>query len=891
MLSIRNLETSKQAATYFLRDDYYHGSTQHQPSAWWGEGAKMLGLEGSVERDVFEAALDGELPNGISLVGRADGHRRPGFDLTFSAPKSVSLLALIHRAQDVVAAHESAVTEALGFLEREAAVTRATENGITREQATGNLFVARFSHDTSRELDPQLHSHCVVINATRREDGAWRSITNERIYELKMLAGAIYRARLGAELHRLGYDLDRTHADGRFEVRGFSAAQLERFSKRRVAIEEALSERQVEGPVASERAALRTRTAKREVDRAGLLEGWRAEARAIALEFPTPTQREVFAAAREVQAEHALDRAIEHLAERSAVFEEQKLLARALGEAAGRATLSEVAQALAIRLERGDLWEAERREAHPLRAFVTAEALATEHALVGTVELTRGRSDPILSVDRVHEKIARSTLTEGQAAAAELILSTEDGIVGIQGYAGTGKTTALRTVRELAEEAGYEVRGFAPSAAAALLLEEEAGMHSQTLESHLLEEARQSTPAPGRRLWIVDEASMLGNRDAHRLVLAAQRAGARLALVGDQDQLPSIQAGAAFRLLAERGMAIATMDEILRQQNPVLKKAVEAAIRRTGTEVQLLSSKLEAIPNAAHRLDAVARDYLSRSPQLRDRTLVLTASNADRRALNDRIRAGLIAEGAVSRLEQTAPILVAKDFTQAEVRDAVHYRVGDVMRFDRSYRRLAVSKGEYFTIREIDVESNTITLKADDGRVIAWQPYRAPHVEVYMEERRSIAAGDVIRFTRNDRDKHRRNGELARVVAVSDREVVLLARGGEQRTELAKERHWEYACATTVHAAQGRTADAVILHLDTSRSQLTGHESWYVALSRAREDVRVYVDDMSRLPETIRRSLAQDVAIDALQRIQGNELRREPKVQTKHLGLSFEPNL
>jgi conjugative relaxase-like TrwC/TraI family protein len=196
MLSIRNLVFSKQAAIYFAKDDYYHGSTQHQPSAWWGRGSRMLGLEGAVGREAFEAALEGNLPNGRSLPRNAGGERRPGFDLTFSAPKSVSLLALVHGSKDVVLAHENAVSEALGFIENEAAVARTTSAGVALGEPTNNLLVARFSHDTSRDLDPQLHSHCVVINATRRKDGEWRSISNERIYALKMLGGAIYRARL-----------------------------------------------------------------------------------------------------------------------------------------------------------------------------------------------------------------------------------------------------------------------------------------------------------------------------------------------------------------------------------------------------------------------------------------------------------------------------------------------------------------------------------------------------------------------------------------------------------------------------------------------------------------------------------------------------------------------
>jgi ATP-dependent exoDNAse (exonuclease V) alpha subunit len=464
------------------------------------------------------------------------------------------------------------------------------------------------------------------------------------------------------------------------------------------------------------------------------------------------------------------------------------------------------------------------------------------------------------------------SFTDGQAAAAELILATRDGIVGVQGYAGTGKTTALRSVRHLAENAGFEVRGFAPSAAAALVLEQEAGIKSQTLASLFIEQARSSAPTPAPSLWIVDEASMLGNREAHRLLEAAQRANARLVLVGDVDQLPSVEAGAPFRLLVERGMAFATMDEIMRQKDPTLKRAVEETIKRTGAEIDLLAPRIEAIPERSRRLDAVAQAYLARSEDLRARTIVLTASNADRRALNERVREGLIAKGVVQRNSKAATVFVSKDMTAAQVKESSNYRPGDVVRFDRAYRKLGVIAGEYFAVEGVDADSNTILLRGENGRTLGWQPHRQAHVEVFDREGRHLAAGDLIRWTRNDKQKGRRNGTLAEVVSVSDRSAVVRVHGREQQIDLSRDRHWEHAYASTVHAAQGRTADAVIVHVDSSHPQLHGHESWYVGISRAREEVRIYTDDAGRLPAVIQRSMAKTAALEVA--IPGPQLGR-----------------
>jgi conjugative relaxase-like TrwC/TraI family protein len=863
VLSIRNLHSSRQAAAYFARDDYYYRSQQHQPATWWGRGAERLGLSGAVDRTSFEAALEGQLHDGTSLVGRAGKERRPGFDLTFSAPKSVSLVALVHRSEDVVRAHEAAVSEALGFLEQKAALTRTTEAGVTRDEETNNLVVARFAHDTSRDLDPQLHTHCVVINATRREDGAWRSISNERFYALKMVGGAIYRAHLAAELRRLGYEIDRTHADGRFEIRGFTDHQLAQFSQRRAAIEGALVEHGLEGAVGAKQAALMTRHPKREVDRDTLLDQWRSRATEMALSLPVPEPRNVERLTSKAVAEQAVDRAIDHLSERRVVFDERRLLARALGEGVGRVQLRDVDDAIRRRVREGELVHARPSSRSSLGAFATSKGLQLERSIVATMQLEQGRREPIFPLAQTREWLEGQQLTEGQASAVELIISTRDGIVGVQGYAGTGKTTALNAVRDLAERGGFVTRGFAPSAAAAAVIEKEAGIPSQTVASYLIEEARGEREIGQPELWIVDEASMLGNRDARALMAAARNADARLVFIGDWDQLPSVDAGAAFRLLAGQGMAMATMDEILRQRDPILQCAVQATIERTGEELRLLAPSVEEVRDRASRLDAIAKDYLERDDYLRSRTLVLTASNDDRRELNERIRAGLVAEGKVADSGRSSRVLVSKDLTEADTRQVASYRVGDVVRFEREYRRIDVERGSYWTVTSIDRESGTIDLDGH-GRSVAWQPHRAPRVEAYEQESRSLAIGERIRWTRNDRSGHRRNGDVGRVVSVNGDRVVAMMEGNKHEFDASSWRHWEHAYASTVHAAQGQTADAVLIHVDSERSQLVGHESWYVSISRARDGVRIFTDDKERLPKVIQKSLAQEIGLEAI---------------------------
>src|SRR5688572_21052678 len=179
MLTPRVLKNADQAAVYFEIDDYYVAGEQLAPSSWWGKAAQKLRLSGTVDRETFAHLLAGRLPNGEVLAKGGHGVHRPGVDLTFSAPKSVSLMALVAGDHRILGAHERAVSVALSYLERTAPRVRTKRGGILRLETSDNLLVARFNHDSSRALDPQLHSHAVVLNVTQRRDGAWKALSNE----------------------------------------------------------------------------------------------------------------------------------------------------------------------------------------------------------------------------------------------------------------------------------------------------------------------------------------------------------------------------------------------------------------------------------------------------------------------------------------------------------------------------------------------------------------------------------------------------------------------------------------------------------------------------------------------------------------------------------------
>ena len=297
--SIGAIASAAQGVSYYEKDGYYaKDDPEHRhASAWAGRGAGELGLEGAVDPDIFRAVLEGKVPDGSGReLGRRDRDgkliHRPGRDVTLSAPKSVSLSALVGGDGRVVDAHDRAVEATLGWIERHAVETRLKDpkTGELVREGGQKMVAATFRHDTSRNLDPQLHTHAVIANMVRGGDGKWRTMANEMLYESKMLIGAIYRSELARGLGRLGYEIEKTHADGRFEIAGVSRQVVEAFSTRRAEIEAGMAERGMgspaDNPRLAERAALMSRAAKRDIDRDELGNVWQCQAADLGFDAP-----------------------------------------------------------------------------------------------------------------------------------------------------------------------------------------------------------------------------------------------------------------------------------------------------------------------------------------------------------------------------------------------------------------------------------------------------------------------------------------------------------------------------------------------------------------------------------------------------------------------------
>ena len=913
--SIGAVASASQGLSYYEHDGYYapDDPEHREASAWAGAGAAALGLDGEVEGETFRAVLEGHVPDGsgrrLGRVGR-DGTvaHRPGRDLTLSAPKSVSLAALVGGDARVVDAHDRAVRRTLDWVERNAAETRMKDPATGRMvRALGQRMVAAtFRHDTSRNLDPQLHTHAVVANMLQGADGKWRTMANERLYAAKMLLGTLYRAELARGLARLGYRIEKTHADGRFEIAGVSREVVEAFSTRRAAIEVAMAGREAgtpgENQRLAERAALVTRAYKRDVDKAALRETWARQAEALGFDAQAlVAEARERAAGREAgrdapesaeavpgaprdtpeptpdtPADQAVAWGVAHLSEREAVFSRTALLAAAL---AWRPGAVDVAEAALGRLEKAGALHAANLPARG-ESLTTDRALADERETIALMRAGEGRGAAPMRGRAVDKALRNGPLTPGQREAVKLVLAGEDRVVGVQGYAGTGKTAMLSRVRALAGKRGFEVRGLAPSASAARTLASESGIESETLQRFL---ARNTGVAEGRlspkaekamraafskTVLVVDEGSLASTvqaRDLLRISTALRLP--RVVLVGDAKQLDAVDAGKPFAQLQAAGMPTAVMRDILRQQDPDLKAAVEAslagdverAFEKLGENVAAV--KPDNLPGAA------AARWLALSPEERERTGLIAPSHKLREGINAIIRERLVRDGVVRGPALTTERLVSRGYTNAEKTHPKHYRPGDVVAFHRPYKRLGVEKGDELRVLGASRDEGAVRLEGKDGEPVAWRPAklaaRSGGVEVYRSDTTELRAGDRIRWTRNDAGLGLVNSAIAEVAGVKDGTVSLRLEDGRTLDFRAGDpqlRHIDRAWASTVHAFQGRTVDHVIAAMEANHPHLTTQKSFYVEISRARHRAELVTDDREALKERLEAATGERIA-------------------------------
>ncbi|MBO9723961.1 MAG: relaxase domain-containing protein [Novosphingobium sp.] len=890
MIHPRRLKgTPKNLARYYTVGDYYtKGEGEH--SEWGGLIAEELGLTGKVDPDTFRELLEGKIGEVQLGRRRSDGsvEHHPGWDFAVNAPKSVSIMALVMGDERIVAAHEAAVTEALGYLEEHATLRRRSEGEIVHE-TTGRLVYARFTEHASRELDPHLHTHVVIMNMTNRAPSSlMASLETRAMYSEQMVAGQVYRNHLAHRIREFGYEVDFEPRRGLFEIRGVPQDLLREMSQRAEQIEAHAREHGLEGQAARRKSYYETRGAKKRATLEELRTSWGVrlgphrgvlgETKQAASQngdrtlVPTPAI-----------AARAMLFGLRHSEGREAVNNLGQLLRVGLASHVGEVRLSDIRPFAEDHEARRKLLEVRRPTGDLVltRGRTTRRTARLEIALSDHLALALNDAVPLAIESRLREVSEAHGLTPEQAKGLLHLGTSPDRLVGVHGVAGAGKSTLVGALREATGER-FAMIALAPTSSAAAELGKRAGIESRTVASLLARGARQLDE---NSVLILDEAGQLGNHQALRLLEISRLSGARLILLGDNRQTGAIEQGKPFWLMQQLGLSRVDLMQSVRQETRAMKAAV--ALARAGDYAGSLDNldKVLVSEKPEELAGGLVREWTRLKPDTRATTNILVLDNATRLIVNSKVREALRAEGAIGADDVRMTVLAPAGLSDAEKRYARFYSRGQVLTFSRGIARLGIAKdGEYRVVRMVvdDADRQVLELADEQGRIVRWNPRlgKPQRLNVFNEEDRQLARGDRIQWRLVSHDLDIKNAERGTVESLEGTRVMVRwdTDGRRQSIDLAHHKTWDHGYAETIYAAQSKTYDRVYV-LAPLGSPLVNGQNYYTAITRARFGAKLWTQDKDKLADLLsRRSGEKTSALEGLNRVEKDNVKgRAPR--------------
>jgi conjugative relaxase-like TrwC/TraI family protein len=906
MMTMSKALSSGQAKDYYQKEytsarENYYSERGDVDGRWFGRLAEEWNLQGEVQSEQYERLVAGQHPHtGEQLIRAARtkeqinqygeeitvNEHRAGWDATFSAPKSVSLAALVGNDERIRTAHRESVDEALKELEQ---YIQARGGGNKPAITTGKMVAAQFEHTAARPdhstgyAAPQLHTHTVIFNMTETDEGKIRSVQPLELYRSQQYATAIYRMNLAEKLQGLGYEIEIDARTGAPEIKGFSKEYLRDSSPRREEVRKEAQEMkerlESQGVTVKEgaglnQAAARTDRASKQYDHAEMRE------RALEMDarYDHQAQRSVDRAiengsltrsADEIarRAQEAVTFARDNAMEREAVVPLVKVQIDALRRNLGLTTYEAVATELAKRQQQGEFIGIVREQQSP--ETTTRHMLEMEKSNIQVMLDGRGQYPPVIGHERVGQTVERIStqqeikLNDNQAAAVEQLLTSRDQIIGLQGGAGTGKTTALSVLKQVAESEGYEVRGFAPTTRAAQQLSE-SGIQTETLQKFI--RRREEAPNHHNRLFVLDESSLASTKNVHAL-FARLEAQDKVLLVGDIKQHQAVEAGSPFEQFQNHGMETAKLSKIVRQRNPQLRhvaKRLAASQVKEAIDNLQQQGRIVQIADEGKRLLQIANAYCERP----ENTLVISPANKERGRINALIHRQLQKDGKVSIEDHPMMVYVNRqDMTGTERTFANAYVPNeDIIRYNRASKIYGFSVGDYARVTATNHEKNEITVQRSDGHEITYNPDRLSGVNVYRESNRMFAEGDRIQFRAPFSEHRIANGELGEIREIKEKELtVVLDNGRTVSFENEKFRHIDHGYAVTSYSSQSQTVDRVLVNADANESDLLLNQRMgYVAVSRARDEASIFTNSTEQLKASLDRIVGKEMAVEAL---------------------------
>ena len=852
------------AKSYFdehlCHNDYYTQG-EVEVGRWIGLGAERLGLmEGRpVDRDAFMRLCDNQHPaTGKRLTQRLYENRRVFFDFTCSAPKSVSIMAVTMNDERILHAHQLAARFAAKELAAFAA-TRIRKQDRDDDRFTGTVVGAEFMHNSSRSLDPQLHTHFTLFNSTfDPRENRWKALQTSGMFAAIHYASEVYRNELAKGLHTLGYETVRTAKA--FEIAGVSKALCTRFSKRSkerdavvAAMEQRLGRKITNNEISSAVHKTRSRKLKgisteevrrRQLDQMSAVEIYTLRSlrkRSGAAAHVTP-----------VSHEQALAYATEHVFERNSVVPQEQLLRYALVEGRGHLDLQQLKEK--VRGSAEFIRVGGSAAGAPGTRVSTRNILETELYLIDRMNAGKDAFTPLHPGFNLSAKLG-----DDQRKALDLVLHSPDQFTGIRGLAGTGKSTALKELSRAITEAGFEPFVCAPTSSAADVLRKD-GFNAVTLKK-LLVDSKMQASLGSRSVLILDEAGAVGIDDMKRFFELTVEKGARGIFSGDTGQHSSVARGDALRILEEHSRySFGQLTQIRRQRENAYRDVVELAADKRPLDAFDRLDAMGEVHEPERIYESAAKAYLAALDQ--DRSALLVSPTWDEiDALTSHVRDALKERGILGKNEAKRDVLDSLSWTEAQKRNLACYQPGQVLLFHQDTG--SFKQHEAATV--LSASKASILLQCEDGSKRRFRPLKGNTFDVCESHQLAVAPGDKLLLQANRSQNANGssvalvNGQLVTVRAVDKEGRIALTDGRSIPPDYRKFCH---GYAVTSHASQGKTVDEVLLVASSRSFAAVNREQFYVSISRGRQRCQIFTDDKDLLRDRIGHTHERTAAVE-----------------------------
>ena len=871
---------------YYEKDIIYNADGQQDNTRWYGGGLEALGLSAGekIKGDDFVNIVEGKNLDGnqkvqLSYEAKGRTEHSAGVDFVFSDPKSVSILEHIVGDAGIKEARIIAIETVIKHIDEHYIAYRETHDHKTEiVNAPGGGIFATFAHSTSRENDPQSHTHVIISNMVERPDGEFRGLWNKEIFKHQKEITAVYNATMSKSLAELGYAIE-NRGNGLYEISGMEKDLINQFSKRHENIEK--TEEQLRDVLTfandaqiNRAATLESRPNKHYLSVEALKSDWNKQIQDLGYsqEIISSNVRD---AAQELKANNLtpqdyINNIVQDLITNESTFSQSELLRNVLTLSMGKYDKSDFIP----EMEKAKINDTIREIAPGI--FSTPEMMEIEQKILDDLKQGQGKMNSLMTIPESNNFLDNYqtknniNLTDGQKELFQAVMTSKDQFIICQGDAGSGKTTVFQAIAEAAESAGIILEGYSKTGKAVQEFIEKTGAKGQTVDSFL-----QNQDGIVNAIRVIDEASMLGSKQTLEMIESAKLDNCRMVLLGDVKQLPAIDAGRAFQDAQELGqLHVVRLEESIRQKTEYTRQLVEAIKDKDIDRAQQIlesNNRITEIADRDERLNAVKEAYLEKGG-VDNGTHIITPTNADRKALNEMIRTEIKEQGKLTS-EKTITIREIVSMKEIEKRYAYNYEENQILYAQKSFN--GMNPGMEARIIGIDQTNNFLNCQTIDGKDLFIDvAQNGDKIRIFNEAPREFAAGDHIVFLKNDKYLQVQNGLTGTIKNIDENGNLSLDINGKDISFNIKNYNYiDHAYAITTHKSQGASYNNDIY---CAKADNVDQKQFYVAASRSRHDFEIFVDDKERFFENVKTEQQKSSTLDYIQ-----DNKREQKLESE----------